>query len=710
MAFAQGWNMQNFFDGKRLTVYLVAALMIGLFFMIFSNRVYNYRERKVVQEAKEVIAQLGLVLKANKTQIWTLDLFKRVFTLFSNEGDSRTEQIPMDFSQRYEMSDYLRLRELITALKEGRQEEGTITMRGNSSSAGSSIGSSTSSETAGETCEVNLSVLKRNKQGEPIVLIGIERDTSDEKRRTEEARRLAMRYHTVFNSSLVDMIYYDKDGLLTDINDKALETFGVSDRESLLKRGVKITDIPSYRHLDINTLESINISSITDIDRTKREDERIPEANINGRMYYEVSVSSVHDDEGQLQGVVTAGRNITEMVNSHHRQQEYSQLLKKRNKEIEEYISNINYTLRVSGVRLMNYYPERHELEISSDLKRAEYRLSQMRCISLIAIDERRRARGLLRRMDRKAGGNFAATLKTVFKDNSGRPMYMTFNVVPVKNTEGQITHYFGMLRNDTELHYTEIRLQEETQKAQETERLKDTFLQNMSYEIRTPLNAVIGFAELYNAPHDTEDEVVFAEEIKHNTADLLTLVNDILTISRLDAKMVELSYRECDFAVLFDGYCYMGLSLLAEGVTVNIENPYSSLIVTIDETHLGEVIQKICAFAAHYTTAGQIKAKYEYRHGELNIAIEDTGIGFSPEELKHAFDRFGSSSSGSGAEEKKRYGTGLDLPIIKELVTQMGGTIELQSEQRKGSTVYVIIPCVMSTMEKKTEMKSEAL
>ena len=661
---------------------------------------FYFREKEVTKEAKEVIAQLGLVLGANQTRVWTIDLFRRVYTLFSNEGDSQTELIPMDFAQRYEMDDYRQLRELITTLKEGRQQEAVIAMRGNGSSPGS--------ETAGRVFEVSLSVLKRDKQGQPRVLFGIERDTTEEQQRTEQARRLAMRYQTVFNTSFVDMIYYDSNGLLTDINDKALETFGIADREALMKRGVRITDIPSYRHIDTKTLESISISSITDIDKVKNQDERIPELHAHGRMYYEVNVSSVRDDDGQLQGVIAAGRNITEMVNSFHRQQENALLLKKRNQDIEEYINNINYTLRVSGVRLMNYDPDHHELTISSDLKRAEYRLSQVRCIALIAPEDRRRARGLVRRMDRKTAGSFTETLTTVLTDQQGRAIYMTFNVVPVSDKQGDITHYFGMLRNDTEMHYTEARLKEETLKAQETEGLKNTFLQNMSYEIRTPLNAVIGFAELYNAPHDPEDEAIFAEEIKRNTGDLLALVNDILTISRLDARMVEMNYKETDFATMFDGYCYMGWSALEEGVTVSVDNPYSRLMVTIDDQHLGEVIQKICALAAHHTKAGEIKAKCEYHHGELSIAIEDTGIGFSPEELKHAFDRFGGPSEASENDEtKKRYGTGLDLPIMRELVTQMGGSIEIQSEKGKGSTVYVIGPCARSAMEKRSE-KSE--
>jgi signal transduction histidine kinase len=347
---------------------------------------------------------------------------------------------------------------------------------------------------------------------------------------------------------------------------------------------------------------------------------------------------------------------------------------------------------------MVNYVPERHEMEIYSDLNQLQYKLPQIRCLTLLRQHERRRANGLLLRMDHRHPNNFRATFETIFHDQEGRSIFLTFNMVPVTEKDGTL-HYFGMCQDNTEMVYTERRLQVETEKALETEALKSTFLMNMSHEIRTPLNAVLGFAELFNNPHAEEDEPVFAEEIKRNTGELLQLVNDILYISRLDAKMEVMRIEECDFAAIFEGYCYMGWSSIGAEVKVSVENPYNHLYIAIDAQHLGEVIQKICEHAALNTNKGSIRAKYEYRHGELNISIEDTGRGLSEAEQKRVFERFARSESGGN------YSTGLDMPIIKELIEQMGGSIELQSAPGKGCTVYVIIPCVMSSMEKKTEI-----
>lgn len=690
LAHAQKENMDTIADAHHLAAYLVAALMIAVFVMIFSNRLYYYREQEVSAQAKQLNTQLALVLNSNKKGVWTYDSSKNVFAMLTDSGRKRTEYSSPEFAKFYFHNDYNILRSLIIQICDGEKDSDTVTLRARQ----------TLDDPKERIFRTSLSVLERDRSGKPKLIIGIERDITDETQKEEEAHKLSLRYHTVFNSSLVDMIYYNSDGVLTDLNDKACETFGVRDREAILKRGVTIEDIPPYREIDIDKLDSnVEMSVIVDIDRIKRSDERIPEISIGGKFYYETTLSPVRSESGLLRGVVVAGRNITEMVESHHRQQKDSLVLQQTTKNIQTYIDNINYTLRTSGVRLINYHPDTHELHIFSDLDKIQYHLPQIRCASFIHPSQRRKVRGLFLRMDHRRDGAFSETLHTVFRDLQGREVFLTFSIIPVFDKSGAITHYFGMFRDDTEMIYTEMKLREETEKAQETEKLKNTFLLNMSYEIRTPLNAVLGFAELFNEPHEEEDEPVFAEEIKRNTGELLALINDILFISRLDARMVEFNYRECDFASLFDGFCYMGWSELSPGVKVSIENPYSSLMVRIDEQNLGQVIQKLCSLASGMTAEGTIRAKYEYRHGELNISIEDTGRGLSRESLARIFDRFARD------ENNERRGTGLEMPIIREQVEQMGGSIEIQSEEGKGSTVYVIIPCEMSSLEKKTEM-----
>lgn len=690
MANAQKENMDTIADISHLAAYFVATLMIGFIVMVFTNRVYYFRLKDINTKTRQLNTQLALVLDTNKTQVWTYDTEKRIFALLSNHGEQQKTYNPIDFSLFYDHDDFsIMMRQMNTVLK-GKQESYVQTIRGKKPEK---------EDQPQNIYEIEISRLHQNQKGRNV-LLGIQRNITDDKIRLEKANNLALRYHTVFNSSLVDMVYYDADGIMTDINEKACETFEVTDKEKLLTTKPRLYDVPALQEIDIDHLEQFHSSSITfikDIDK--------PIGSLNGpnwdsdKTYYEQIVSPIHDDDGKLAGIVMAGRNITEMVESQHHQKWASQQLKMKTNDIQAYINNINYSLRVSNVRLIYYYPDSHELEISSDLNKPEYRLPQLRCITLLQHSNRRRARGLFRRMDRRHSGTINATMHTLFRDNQGRDIYLNFSLVPVTGKDGVISHYFGMCQNSTEMVYTENKLREETQKAQETEALKDTFLTNMSHEIRTPLNAVIGFAELFNSPHDDADEPVFAEEIKRNTGELLQLVNDILFISRLDAKMVEFNYKDSDFALLFDGLCYLGWSTVDPKVKVSVDNPYNHLMINIDEKNLGIVIQKLCSHAAQHTAEGTIRAKYDYRHGELSISIEDTGYGLTEEQQKHIFERFARN------DLVNRHATGLDMPIIKEIIEQMGGTLEIQSEPNKGNTVYIIIPCEMSSMEKKAEI-----
>ena len=246
-----------------------------------------------------------------------------------------------------------------------------------------------------------------------------------------------------------------------------------------------------------------------------------------------------------------------------------------------------------------------------------------------------------------------------------------------------------------TEERATERELQREKLKAQEVENVKNVFLRNMSYEIRTPITTVVGFAKLFVEDHDPADEDDFIKEIKDNSTYLLKLVNDILFLSRLDAHMIEFNNSDIDLAYTFEGHCQMGWAKsMKPGVNYVVEVPYEHLVVNIDDANVGHIIEQIAENAAHYTEQGTVKARFDYIGDRLLITIDDTGKGISPEARKTMFERF-SSSMGSNS-------TGLGLPICVELAQQMGGAIYVNSAEGKGTTVWILIPCKATLVEKK--------
>lgn len=687
-AFAQKGSIVQAFELNHLLAYLIAGLSIGFFVLLFYNRLYIFREQDAKSRIESQNERLSLVLQTGNLRLWLYDVSSRHYIMLSESGSYANEYNPVEFSQFFHRDDFDSLREAIFDICEDKRQSATVHLRSTAQDGGTF-----------HYYEFNLSVVGRDGKDNVERLLCIQRDVTEEERKKQSVNELLMRYHTVFNSSLIDMMFFDKDGYLHDVNDRACQSFGVSDKAQVLSERHTIMDHPAFEYISLDHLEDTRSTSIVDF--SQLSDERLRQAGfkLQGKVYYESTVNPIRNKNGELEGIYMAGRSVTEMVQSYHRQQEGIRQLRQATKNVREYINNINYALRVSDVRLVSYNPSVFTLEVSSNIDETQLRLSQLRCIRLGTPRFRRHISSALNRMDHRTEHTIELTVETEIHDKKGRPIWLWFNLIPLRDKEGRVERYFGLCRNMTDQVETEQRLAVETKKAQEAEILKQSFLTNMSYEIRTPLNTVVGFAELFETEHDEADEPIFVEEIKRNSNSLLMLVNDILYLSRLDAHMIEYNRDWNDFALLFESYCQMGWSGVAPHIKTLVENPYEHLELFIDHEHLGKVIEKLCANAVNYTPQGYIRGKYEYRHGELIICIEDTGNGIDQGSLPHVFERF----TRNGEEE--HHGTGLDLPIVKELMEQMGGTVEVQSQLGKGTAIWLSLPCESRLSEKRRDI-----
>ena len=676
------------FNPDHIVVYIMAAFLISVFVLLFYNRLYVFKEQDAKARSQSMNNRLALVLQTGNLKLWLYDVASRHYFTLSENGDYEHEYNPVDFADFFERDDFERMRKEVFDICEGRGSSSFVKLRSNPKN-----------KEQQNFYEVKLSIVGTDKKGRVRQLLGVQHDVTADMLKQKKVNELLLRYHTVFNTSLIDMLFYDSNGVLRDINDKALRSFHVPNREFVLNGKFLLQNNPFFSKFKLEDAKDTRSSSIINFKDFQDKRYYTESLGLEGKMYYESTINPIRDAQGRLEGFYMAGRNVTEMVESYHHQQESTNRLRKVNADIENYITNINYALRVSDVRLVNYYPQRYTLEVSSNVSGGQLRLSQLRCIRLATPPFRRVVSSMLNRMDHLTPYYISHTIETEIRDKKGRQIWLMFHMVPIRDSEGKVVRYFGLCRNMTDMVETERHLAIETKKAQETELLKQSFLTNMSYEIRTPLNTVVGFAELFEAEHDEADEAIFVEEIKRNSNSLLELVNDILFLSRLDANMLEYNKADIDFALIFDSHCQMGWSGVSPKVKTIIENPYEHLVVNIDFEHLGKVIEKLCANSVHFTSEGFIRAKYEYRHGELTISIEDTGGGIDPEGLAHAFDRFARD------QQERMCGTGLNLPIVQSLVEQMGGSIELQSELNKGTTAWVTIPCEAKLIEKKREI-----
>lgn len=681
-------TIEKLFNFEHMTVYVTAAFLIIFFVLLFYNFVCYYREKDAKTQGLSQYARLSLVLQTSNLRLCFYNVQKRHYVFIDENGELSKEYNPIQFADMFDRDDFEHLRRGIFDICENRKRTVHARVRGAQKEDGTR-----------DVFDFSVSVARRTSKLEIESLMCIMHDVTDDVRRRETVKQLLLRYHTVFNSSLMDMVFFDKNGVLTDINEKACEQFGVKDREEVIQGHYLLQDNPFFSGVDVSQMENTRSTSLLDYVNHQDPMFHVNGIGQNGILYYESTINPIRNAKGELEGVYMAGRNVTEMVESFHHQQEGFKKLRQMTKDIKTYIDNVNYALQVSDVRLVNYHPSTHTMEISLNINEPQLKLSQLRCIRLGAPRFRRAISSALNRMDHRTEIPLHTVVETDIRDKRRRPVWLQFNMVPMKDGDGHVERYFGMCRNITQLVETEHQLAIETQKAQETELLKQAFLTNMSYEIRTPLNTVVGFAELFESQHDEADEPLFVEEIRRNSNTLLSLVNDILFLSRLDANMIEYKKEETDFAMLFESWCQMGLLNVSPEVKVYVENPFQHLLVNIDTEHVGNVVGRLCSIAVSYTEKGSIHAKCEYRQGQLSIVIEDTGCGIDQQALTHVFERFVRD------EGENLYGSGLDMPIVKALVEQMGGSVELQSEPGKGTTVWVVLPCNASVIERRREL-----
>ena len=666
----------------RWVWYLVGAAALAAVLSLIFNSIYRKRERKANELLHQRNNRLALILQVSKVNVWTYDVKKNLFTWFDSEGRPSHVLTPQEAIARCHPAIFNKITEGIEKIKSKQAKELTIEVRD------TPLGQT--DDTSLHDYVTILSVLQW-EHDEPAVILGVKSDLTEQKDKERHSKEMLHRYQSIFSTSMVDMIFYDQDGYITNMNQRAQNTFKM-DLQETLKEGVNLKQIITVDNFDFDHFEYYHATEFLNTQGEKRD---IKSRKLEGVMYYELQLIAMRDKEGRMQGVFGTGRDVSEVARSYHKIQEGVKRLQEANKAVAKYINNINYVMKVGGIRMANYNPDTHTMTLYEQSDVPQLELTQTRSLHFVDEQNKRDAMRMLKNMDNKSDKPIDTTLLTTLRMGEDRhPLYLQFQFIPIYDNNGKLHNYFGMCRDVSDIKANEKQLERETDRAQEVESLKNSFLRNMSYEIRTPLSTVMGFAELLEMEHTPEDEKVFISEMKDNSAYLLHLINDILFLSRLDAHMIEINPQPIDFAVTFESHCSMGWTKYQqEGVHFSIENPYEHLIVNIDDANLGRIIEQVAVNAAQHTESGRVSARYEYVADKLIITIEDTGCGMSKETLDNIYKRFSSNQKQS---------TGLGMPICRELAEQMGGTIDINSQEGKGTTVWISMPCEVQSIDRK--------
>jgi PAS domain S-box-containing protein len=280
-------------------------------------------------------------------------------------------------------------------------------------------------------------------------------------------------------------------------------------------------------------------------------------------------------------------------------------------------------------------------------------------------------------------------------KKKNGEIYWESASIAPIRNREGEVTHYVAVKADISERRRLEEDLQKAKSLADAANRAKSLFLSNMSHEIRTPLNAILGFSQLLlREPTVTPSQRQYLETINRSGENLLSLINEILDISKIEAGRMTLNPGRFNLRLLLADLEKL-FRLRTEAKHLHFLCEYSNALpvqVLSDEGKVRQILTNLLDNAVKFTPEGGIALRVNTRregdhYWRLILEVEDSGIGMTPEETAKLFKPF--EQTGAGA---KFGGTGLGLALSRELARLMGGDIRVNSTLGHGSIFHVEI------------------
>ena len=266
-------------------------------------------------------------------------------------------------------------------------------------------------------------------------------------------------------------------------------------------------------------------------------------------------------------------------------------------------------------------------------------------------------------------------------------------NSSPEKLPDGSITWY-GFNVDITERKRSEIELLKAKEKAEESDRLKTAFLQNMSHEVRTPLNAIVGFSYILSEQNETDARFkMFSNTIVESSNKLIGIISDVIEISEIKAAQTRINLSEVDVIPLISAILKDFERIAHEkeiSLLFNQKIPGNEFVIVSDRNKLKRIFFHLIDNAVKFTLTGSVEVISEFENGILRLTVADTGIGIPPDAMKIIFEPF---RQGETNLSRNYGGNGLGLSIANAYSEMLNGSIKLESEVNKGTVVSVLLP-----------------
>ena len=523
----------------------------------------------------------------------------------------------------------------------------------------------------------------------PVNIIATLTDESESKRKEREVEHLSERYKIIFENSIIGLSFYTPDGWLLDANRimRKICNFDSDTGDEFFSK-MNLFDMPPFNEV---------------LSREHPEDywacslSVIPERNMH--VYLEISIHPIYDENDKLMYIGVSANDVTDERNMYERVKKNDIQMQELNMAIKNYEAELVYMMQFCHMQTWRISLDRDVIEFYSGLNTVVRSFNLKEVQKIFADQEHEFVKALsLSTLSNTLSKPliYIGQVYPVISHSSDGLQWVQVNGIPEFDDNGRLIGAFGVWRNINDLMSKQDQLRKETQRARESGEKKALFLANMTHEIRTPINAIVGFSEIMATLTTSEEKQEVVRIIKNNCDMLLRLMNDILTASSLGTSHMSIEPADVEFSTAFNELCEsLRLRVQEPGVEFITDNPYDTLQIHVDSGRVAQVITNFVTNAVKYTHKGHIKVGYrteirtidgKERNG-LYVYCEDTGAGISTEAQSRIFEQF-------YKVDDFVQGTGLGLSICKAFADACNGDIGVISEGKgKGSVFWMWIP-----------------
>lgn len=524
------------------------------------------------------------------------------------------------------------------------------------------------------------------EDGRPVNIIATLTDETEVKQKEHEVEQVSERYRSIFENSIIGMSFYSPEGWLIDAN-RIMRQICHFD-----------SDTGDEFFSKVNLFDMMPFNEV--LDRVHPEDywacslSIIPEREM--RVFLEISVHPIYDKNDKLMYISVTANDVTEERNMYLNVMENDARMKQMNEAIKNYETELRYMLDASKMQTWRISLARETLEFYDGLNTVVRTVPLEQLQKIFVDQENQFVKALANPVEALSKPLVYVGQMYPVVTLGTENQWVQINCIPEFSDDGTLQGAFGVWRSINDLMRKQDQLRSEEKRARESGQMKSLFLANMTHEIRTPINAIVGFSEVLSSLTTEEEKKEIIQIIKNNCDMLLRLINDILTASSLESGHMDIKTVKVDFARAFNELFESLRPRVQEpGVEFISDNPYDSLPIKVDVERVSQVFTNFVTNAVKYTHQGHIKLGYrkeirtvngQHREG-LYGYCEDTGAGIAPEAQPKIFDRF-------YKVDDFVQGTGLGLSICKAFTDTVHGEIGVISEgQGHGSTFWMWIP-----------------